>query len=138
MTFIVEGQFLAFGRDGRIAGLRAYPQGAEVARGEQLGTISDDIGGVAVCDIDPIAQWSAENKDAWHEWADEVLNDWLMLDPAGVIPCEPAKTVVIYADGGFGDATYPVYALRNGGGVLGLECEFLPVDVMYPFEPQSE
>ena len=134
----VEGQFLNFGSDKRIARVRAYPNGAAVMPGAQLGTVRSDIGGIVVCDGDLLASWRADDEDALGEWTDDVLNDWMVLDQAGMMACEPADTTLIYVDGGFGDGRYSVVALEEGGRLVGLQCEFLSDDAVYPFNQGSK
>ena len=140
-ALVVEVRVAAFGRERRVASLRVRPPNAPVSRGAVLGTLDVDIGGVAVCDRDPMAVWYAQDPDAWDDWSGLVLNDYMEYgDDVGLIPCEALGVAIPYADGGFGDGSYLVYALHTPGQQepVGLECEFLTPEAVYPFADKVE
>lgn len=45
----------------------------------------------------------------------------------------PTGASMIFVPSGFGDGSYPVYALRVSGNLVGLEIQFIAPDEPYPF-----
>ncbi len=125
----VRLQMANYGLECRTSGLRMAPSGASVARGEQLGTTATDTAVTALLDPEEFRRAWPALADRWEtEFADELIQyDW------AVIPLDE-RAVVILTTSGYGDGTYPVFALVDEKGApAGFEVEFFPVDMPYKF-----
>ncbi len=123
--FLIQCKGVRYGDDTRIAAMRTIPPGIEIKRGNKIGTIPIDFGGVAVVDIDVIAPQSQKDEDDWIEWLEDIhfsdeadgpLRIFYQKETGSKIPC---------VDAGFGDGTYDVFELLSNGAVVGLEVEFI-------------
>lgn len=131
-AFAVECRGVRFGPDVRIAGMRAYPVGAKVARGKHLKDLPVDLGGIAAVDIATVHASMQKDSEAHEEWLEEILYGDSEA-AAQVVRWDPTKTDIPLVDGGFGDGSYPAYELREGKRVVGLEVEFIIEGQEYPF-----
>jgi len=114
---------MTYGIDRRISRVRVHPKGEIGTPGALAGEVGVDLAAVAICDVDRLAPWAQDHEDEWQRWGNQL---WYgRTTPAGLYPCEPAKTVVPFVDSGFGDGTYPVYYSMNDGRAVGLEAVFL-------------
>ena len=131
-AYSVECRTMSYGSDRRISRMRVYPTGASTTVGRELGTVDVDWGGIAITDVDVLAPSVNDHMDEYSRWFDQDVfgkHD----EPAGVLRWIPAGTDIPYADGGFGDGTYPVYELVNNEMAIGLEVVFISPDEKYPF-----
>ena len=128
-VYFVDARVITYGIDRRISHVRVHPKGQVGTLGERAGEIGIDLAGLAICDVDRLAGWAANDQDEWQRWGQPL---WFgRTSQAGVYSCEPAKTVVPFVESGFGDGTYPVYYLMHDGRRVGLEAEFISPDTPY-------
>jgi hypothetical protein len=129
----VQAKGVSFGNEKRIAGLRVFIDGATPARGNKVGEIPVDIGGVSVLDIDNVWESMCSLESEYEEWLEDLLFD----DDYSLIKMhewDETNTKIPTVEAGFGDGTYEVFELLDNGGVVGLEVEFITEGSKYPFD----
>ena len=123
--YAVECRGVSFGADLRIAGLRSYPKGKSVTRGNKVSEIPVDMGGVSVVDIAAIHSSMQEDEEKYEEWIEEVLFGDDDVSKYTFHTWEPTSTKIPSVESGFGDGTYDLFELISDGSVVGLEVEFI-------------
>lgn len=104
----------------RISRLRFVKKGRAVRLGEVIGEVSVDGGAVSVFDVDPIVGCDPE---VLQELEDRII----LTDLKGLLRCFTfGPTTIAMIRSGYGDGSYPVFALRDGGDLVGVEVEFVP------------
>jgi hypothetical protein len=121
--YVLEGKVMDFDGDLRVSRLRAFRRGTEPALGGQVGKVGVDSGHVSVSDIE--AAYDGLSYEAEQEFADQRAE--LQIEGGEIVEFAVGdKTVAIaVCESGFGDGSYPVFELRSGREVVGLEIEFL-------------
>lgn len=131
--FIVECKGVRFGDDARVAAMRAYPESTAVARGEKIGEIPVDLGGVSVVDIETIEPSINEDEDEHEEWLEDILFATDVESLVSLHEWPPTQTIIPSVESGFGDGVYDVFELVSGGRRVGLEIVFIEEGEKYPF-----
>jgi hypothetical protein len=103
----------------RISRLRIIAQGRQPTLAESIGHVSVDGGAVSLFDVDPIVGCDPE---VLMDLEDRITGV-VMKGPTKFFSFGPTRVAMVQS--GYGDGTYPVYALRQGGDLVGLEVEFL-------------
>ena len=132
-TFFVECRGVRFGSDARVAAMRAFPEGTTVERGQKIGDIPVDLGGVSVVDISAIENSINENEEDYEEWMEEILFNSESESLVSVDEWLATSTKIPSVEGGFGDGSYDVYELLFEGKRVGLEIVFIEENDKYPF-----
>jgi len=135
----IQCKGVRFGGSVRIAGMRAIPIGInEACRGEKLGIIGIDIGGIAVLDIDMVETSFGEDEDKYMAWLEDLLYKKSEA-PVEIYNWNDTNTEIPHVETGFGDGGYEVYELlSNTSEVIGLEIVFIEQEEEYPFVDWSK
>jgi len=107
------------GRQVRVCAVAAEPE-----RGSQVGAVAVDHGAVAICDYDALLAAVQADLDAYSDWTEEECEEAVWEEESGVL--EFGGTRLAHLKTGVGDGTFPVFELRDGSRVVGLECLFAP------------
>jgi hypothetical protein len=135
-VYTVECRGVQYAGDLRIAGVRAFPAGAKVTRGEKIKEIPVDLGGIAVVDIATLEPSTKEVEEEYMDWLEDVLYGSNGESQTATQVWEPTGTKIPVVASGFGDGSYPVYQLVRNGTVVGLEAEFIAAGSPFPFETE--
>jgi hypothetical protein len=122
---------ITYGSDSRISRLRVIQPRAVAVLGDELDHISSDIGKIAVADQEAyLQQWPQDP-----ERVGEVVDSHLTSDDAfGVAELGGEPPVrILFIESGFGDGTFPIFALEKDGRRVGAEIVFIRADEPYPF-----
>jgi hypothetical protein len=122
-NYIVEGRLIDFGGSLCLSRLRARAEGCAVRLGESCGKVSVDLGGVAVADIQGVTR--GLNSEEQEEWEQRAGGLWDVFCDGCSMNFESRVVQFVVAKSGFGDGWYPVFALKSGNDVVGLEVEFI-------------
>lgn len=125
-TYSLSVEIQAYGNDGRVSRLIVELLGTKGVRGKEIGTFGVDVASAAVCDGDALESFANHRKTEWEAWLDGFIQQ--PYEQKGLLshfPCEPAATDIFHTSTGFGDGSYPVYALIEGECVVGAEAVFL-------------
>jgi hypothetical protein len=127
----VEARVMTYGDDQRVSRLRAWLADRTPSLGEEVGEAWCDVAQIGFCDNErwPPA-YNADPDAAWEKVEDQFFGVNLC---AVVVLDEATDAVMVTAQSGFGDGTYPVYELADGGERVGFEVEFIKADEPYPF-----
>ncbi len=130
----VQAKVMEYPGDRRVSRLRLLPAGAVVNLGEQLGETWTDTAVTSVWDSTAMARaWErlGMNDDALHARLEQVRDE---QGRCGVLDLDAAQGAVApFVDSGFGDGTFPVFALTADGRRVGVEIEFIAANEPYPF-----
>jgi hypothetical protein len=103
----------------RISRLRIIAPSCQPTLAESIGHVSVDGGAVSLFDVDPIVGCDPE---VLMDLEDRVAGT-VMKGPVKFFSFGPTRVAMIQS--GYGDGTYPMFALRDGENLVGLEVEFL-------------
>lgn len=128
-TYDLHVRVLEYGADVRISRLRLFRGSSPGVAGAELGETWADTGVVALCDVDRLeeAEPLANEAAAWGEFVEAVMEVELI---AGA-DFEGVEVAVLMS--GFGDGSFPVWELMDGGKKTGVEVEFIAQGKPYPF-----
>lgn len=127
-----ECQGVAYGASRWVSRLRAVREGGEGERGAEIGEAWADAANIGLADVEPFSVFSAALLAA--EWDDPIYRPFnsgntvrmLHLDP-------PGGAWMPLVQSGWGDGTFPVYELVDGGERVGVEVEFIRHAMPYPW-----
>jgi hypothetical protein len=103
----------------RISRIRVVSQGRQHKVAEAIRQVEVDGGGVSIFDVDPILGCDPEVlMDLEDRIIGTTFNGFAIFYSFG-----PTRVSMIQS--GYGDGSYPVYALRDGEELVGLEVEFI-------------
>jgi hypothetical protein len=130
----VQAKVMEYAGDQRVSRLRMVPAGIAASLGEKLGETWADTGQTAVCDFTAMTRHFEGAKldgDAFREKLDDARDE---QGRCGVLKLNAARGAVApFTDSGFGDGTFPVFALMVDGRRVGVEIEFIAAGEPYPF-----
>lgn len=106
-------------REKRISRLRIIAEGRHCTLAETILHVDVDGGAVSVFDVDPIVGCDPE---VLMELEDRIIGV-VMKGPSKFFSFGPTTVAMIQS--GYGDGSYPVFALRDEEDLVGLEVEFL-------------
>lgn len=131
----VQAKVMEYAGDQRVSRLRLAPSGIAASLGEQLGETWTDTAQTSICDFTAMSRHfeAAElDDDAFGEQLDQTREE---QGVCGVLELDAARRAVApFVDSGFGDGTFPVFALIAGGQRVGVEIEFIAAETAYPFD----
>jgi len=130
--YLVEAKVLEYPGDRRISRLRVSLPGSVPHLGESLGETWTDTATTAVCDFKAFQQaWERIGEDEGLSRLEKVKET---DSDCGVFTLDQiGGAVAPFVTSGFGDGTYPVFALVEAGKRVGFEVQFIPADSTYPF-----
>lgn len=128
----VEGRGIVYGSDKRAAALRCLREGRQGERGAVLGEVGVDTGQIGLCDLEVFgAAVEKLGEAAFWERLEELENSAEILEAA-------PGAILALVDSGFGDGSYEVSELRDGGELVGLEVTLIGPEDKYPFGEDEE
>lgn len=131
--YLVQVKGVDYGGDKRIARLRLLLPGREPSLGARLGKTFTDTAMTGICDYKVFGEAWSDDNDASYE---KVAAYWKDGQELGVAVLDKkAGAVMPFVTSGFGDGTFPVYALVADGQRVGFEIEFIANGKPYPFSP---
>lgn len=125
-NYRVSAKLIPYGNDARISRLRIASGGASPRLGEALGQVASDLGLVGVADHATYFRVWEEDQETFQETVGTEIPE------SGV--CKVAKlgagagVLVPFVESGFGDGTFPIHALEDGGERVGAEVVFITPD----------
>lgn len=125
-TYRVQVKGMAFKGHRRPARLRAFlSAGAEPGLGKRIGEAISDCGLLAIYDI------AAFRKIVGRKHLDEFWTSAQMATMEDVVGCfshdYSGKSLdMAFTPSGLGDGSFPVYVLKSGSAIVGMEIEMLP------------
>jgi hypothetical protein len=135
----LDAECFAYGQDGRVARLRGILSGRVPTSRRPAGHFSVDVASAGVIDADSIEAWACDDPEAFEAWGEAFVDSRIDdHDIAGFFFCPGARVSMVHISTGFGDGTYAIHQLMDGGDVVGFELEFLKPGQGYFEEPQSD
>lgn len=129
--FYLQG--VAYGPDKRVARARVLREGAEVDGREEIGEAWTDLAEVGFYEPDLMREAMDNDEDEYEDWM-ESFYDMGDFDLHDVRPHPSDERIKVFVfRSGWGDGTFPVYALKEGNKVVGMEVEFIKSGEEYPF-----
>lgn len=119
----IEARLIDFGGNLRLSRLRARADGANVSLGEKRGKVAVDFGHVKIADFQALR--SGLSVQEVHELDELTLTFMNVFCDICQLNFESKSVCFVVCESGFGDGTYPVFALRSGDQIVGLEIEFI-------------
>jgi hypothetical protein len=120
---LVEARLIDFNGSLCLSRVRARDAGAKPSFGPQIGQVSVDFGAVAIADLDAIrATLTDDDEDDLAELTGEMMGRFGEIVHLK-FGCRSVRFAVCQS--GFGDGTFPVFALKAGRRVIGIEVEFI-------------
>ena len=123
-SYVVEGKPMDFDGHLRVCRIRIYREDTNPVLGHQVGEVGTDTAQMALCDIDEAYE---DFDDAFADDLSDKLLD-IAIDGGDIVTLfVGGKTITLaVCESGLGDGGYPVFELRDGQKLVGLEVEFLP------------
>lgn len=134
--YLLQVRVMTYGRDRRFSRLRAVRRGAVPTRGERLGETWTDTARTGVCDLQTFRVAWGDDDEASGEKLSAALETEADFGMAAFDA--NAGAVLPFVASGFGDGTYEVHALVEGGRAVGFEVEFIAPDEPYPFDTPAD
>lgn len=130
----VRAKVMVYPGDRRVSRLRLLPAGTAATLGKQLGETWTDTAQTSICDFTAMTRHFEVAKlddDAFGERLDQAREE---QGKCGALDLDAAQGAVApFVDSGFGDGTFPVFALTADGRRVGVEIEFIAANEPYPF-----
>lgn len=128
-VYRVQARIMSFEGSLGICAARALPEAMPpVTRGQLLGKVSVDIAKITIADLADAAQGLTDDDlrallqyPVWNVFGAMVTLD--LPTKSLALPCIAS---------GFGDGSYPAFALASGGTTVGIEVEFVPDGYVFP------
>lgn len=131
-VYAVDAKVLDYGDDRRISRFRVLKANLPPPTpGECLGATWVDTAKLGICDLEVYLAAAGEDLRQAIEAYEAAY--WNLTRPTVVILDASVGAVMPVVRSGFGDGTYPVFALDEVGGRAGIEVLFIPQDMPYPF-----
>jgi Protein of unknown function (DUF4241) len=123
-AYSVQGKGMNFKGHIRVSRIRAFLENSEPKLGERVGVVGIDTASFAFCDIEDIEKYT-DGEAAKEFWKELERVD---IQGGEIVALNVSGEFVRFAacESGLGDGGYPVFALRDGSRVIGLEVEFIP------------
>jgi hypothetical protein len=138
-AYRLSAKVISYGRDRRVSRLRVLNAGIKAdatKKREQIGEAWADVAAIGVCDAQAFAKIFPKDEEEAEELIENYLDEG---KSAGSIIMEGHEdTPLCYVSSGFGDGTFPVYALTSGRKRIGFEVEFIEEGAAYPFGASSK
>jgi hypothetical protein len=121
--YCVEARLIDFGGSLCLSRLRARADNVDPSLGEKRGVVPVDFGGITLSDFQALRN----GLTVAEIWEMEGLSRSFMNVFCDICQLNfESKTVrFVVCKSGFGDGTYPVFALNSGTEIVGLEIEFI-------------
>lgn len=130
----VQAKIMEYPGDRRVSRLRLLPAGVAASLGEPLGETWTDTAQTSVWDVTAMTrayERRGMSDDALHDLVEKARDE---QGRCGVLDLDAAQGAVApFVDSGFGDGTFPVFALIADGRRVGVEIEFIAANEPYPF-----
>ena len=128
--YSVRAKAIDFGGDKRVSRLRVCRQDAQPEVGGKIGDTWTDTAITGICDHEVFAEIWGEDDDASDAIIRPTLDDY--SDCHGIAVLDQARHVIMpFVDSGFGDGSFPIFELTQGGHRIGFEVEFIRKDEPY-------
>ena len=102
--------------------VRVISSGTNGVRGQKVGNVDVDHGGVGIIDYDSFLSAVQENYEDYEDWTSMELDDVVWNQTSGEI--DFMDVPLFFLQSGEGDGSYPVYETLENEKVVGLECDF--------------
>jgi hypothetical protein len=121
--YCIEGRLINFGGSLCLSRIRARAEGIEVRLGEKLGIVSVDLAHIEIADSEALKQGlTTQEVEELAELSGHFMS---VICDICRLNFETKTVYFVVCQSGFGDGVYPVFALRRGNEVVGLEVEFI-------------
>jgi hypothetical protein len=121
--YLVEAKLIDFAGHLRVSRLRARAKGVDASIGQKIGKLAVEFGAVVLADFQQIRALLTEAENAEFE---QLLFSFMTPCDLCRLRFESGTVYIVKCTSGFGDGTYPVFALNAGGQPAGLEVDFIP------------
>lgn len=130
-SYELQVKVVHYGRDRRVSRLRAALRGSAPRPGRKLGEVRSDTGRTGVCDFRVFSRAWGQDDEASYQTLSAAFRG---APPFGIAALDKARGPFMpFVASGFGDGTFPVFALLEGKRRVGFEIEFIRPDATYPF-----
>ena len=120
---LIEAKLIDFNGSLCLSRIRACAAGAKPLLGPRVGQVSVDSGAVAIADLDALrATLTDDDEDEFSELTGDLMGRF-----GEIVHLKFGRRSVRFAvyQSGFGDGTFPVFALKAGRRIIGIEVEFI-------------
>jgi hypothetical protein len=121
--YCVEARLIDFAGSLCLSRLRARAEGVDACLGEQRGVVPVDFGGITLSDFQALRHGLTVEEIYELEKLSGNLMD--VFCDICQLNFESKAVRFVVCKSGFGDGTYPVFALNCGNEIVGLEIEFI-------------
>ena len=121
-TYEFDVECFSYGADERVAVLRGRLQGSAPDGSREASEFTVDAASAGVMDADAVDQWAQRDAAAFEAWQRSFTESGSDI---GLFPCEAIDSAMVHTTTGFGDGSYRVVSLLQGGRPVGFEARFL-------------
>jgi len=122
--YLIEARLIDFGGSLCVSRVRARLKGVDPKVGKKRGMVPVDYAAIAIADFEYLRQTLDDSEqDEFNDAATEFMH--VDFCEKCTISFGTGTAQIAVSKSGFGDGTYPVFALINRKGIIGLEVELI-------------